>query len=142
MYIDPQDYDNWKDYAEAMMSAQLVDAENLTTDELIALIKGGQQDSILYIALAKKKDIAKSAPVLLAELRSFGNNEEGNDAMRSYVIEALYNLCGFKIANRNGEYEELFLSFAGKIQSETFNQSMNELEERINKILNKIAVKK
>jgi hypothetical protein len=131
MSIDPQDFDNWKDYAEAMMSAQAASYTAMTIDELIAKIEAGEVDWILYDGLAKKKDIKKRAPVLFKVLKNFEKTDKDLDSIRFNLVESIYNLCHF---NHRGYDDRLFSKLIGEVKDETsWQASLSELEKMIEK---------
>jgi len=105
------DFDNWKDYAEAGMSYHANDLDSHTLDELLKRAET-EDDGLLWKAIAKKGDRKKSATVLLGALKKFSTNEDGDDSMRYYALEAIYDL--YKITKKYAEEDPLFLSLFTK----------------------------
>jgi len=115
MFIDPQDFDNWKDYAEANMAAQAASHAAMSVDELVAMVDGGEVDGILFQSLAKKKDIKKGAPALLRALKKFEKTDKDLDSILFMLVESIYDLCHFNHHNYEGA---LFGSLIGPVKDE------------------------
>ncbi|MFH1089144.1 MAG: hypothetical protein V1716_01840 [Candidatus Uhrbacteria bacterium] len=131
MNVYPQDFDNWKDYAEAMMSAQAASHAAMTVDELVAMVDGGEVDGILFQSLAKKKDLKKGAPALFRALKSFEKTDKDLDSIRFMLVESIYDLCRF---NHHGYDDRLFSELIGKVKDEdSWQASLSELEKLIDK---------
>lgn len=125
-------FDNWKDYAEAGMSYLANDLDSQTLDELLKRAET-EDDGLLWKAIAKKGDRKKSAAVLLGALKKFSSNEDGDDSMRYYALEAIYDL--YKITKKYAEEDPLFIALFTKPDGDL--KWMQDYEALAEKVKNK-----
>ena len=123
-------FDNWKDYAESGMSWLADEQDAQTIDELLRRAET-EDDGLLWKAIAKKGDRKRSAAVLLAALKKFSGNEAGDDAMRHYALEAIFDL--YCITKKPVEDDQLFLDlFTKPYGDEKWLCDFEILSEKVN----------